>query len=119
MKLQDAYVSESNAIGSWKLIGYVAPGAQTSGTAGTTTNFKYEMGSVAADASVLLTGTLGQVWKATNVPALNDCTANNCVWELHVKAGSTGDGVEYGTKVPTNGAPLTPTFAKIGTYDAQ
>ncbi|WP_405328378.1 hypothetical protein [Fibrobacter sp.] len=27
MKLQDAYASEANKVGSWELIGYVAPGA--------------------------------------------------------------------------------------------
>ena len=32
LKLQDAYVSESNKIGNWTLIGYVAPGASSAGS---------------------------------------------------------------------------------------
>ena len=39
VKLQDAYASEANKVGSWKLIGYVAPGAKSAGDIGETTNF--------------------------------------------------------------------------------
>ena len=47
MKLQDAYVGESNQIGSWTLIGYTGPGTkiatQTDSTE--TTNFLYGGGA--------------------------------------------------------------------------
>ena len=45
VKLQDAYAAESNKLGTWELIGYVAPGAKSAGEAGETTNFKYYAGS--------------------------------------------------------------------------
>ncbi|WP_405328384.1 hypothetical protein [Fibrobacter sp.] len=43
MKLQDAYVGESNQIGSWTLIGYTGPGTKVDGQTDstTTTNFNY------------------------------------------------------------------------------
>ena len=51
MKLQDAYASEANKAGTWKSIGYVAPGAKNAGDEGVTTNFTYS-GLITEDVSI-------------------------------------------------------------------
>lgn len=108
-------MSESNVVGSWKVIGYIAPGATSAGVAGSTTNFKYEIGSLSmTNETAAIPASAAQVWKATNIPALNDCAANTCVWELAAVKAGNGDGVTYEATTPTNGKPLTPTFEKIG-----
>ena len=63
VKLQDAYVSESNLVGTWAKIGYVAPGAAKAGDDGTTTNFTYT-GAIESD--TLAVAGLGKTegWKA-------------------------------------------------------
>ena len=80
MKLQDAYASEANKVGSWELIGYVAPGAKSAGEAGETTNFKYYAGSSPAidvAEGKALSGddafSPEAVWGAVNIAALNEC----------------------------------------------
>ena len=122
IKLQDAYVSESNKVGSWKLIGYVAPGAKSASTEGETTNFKYVAGSPAVDGdAAAITGYSGtKVWGAANLVALNDCaiqsspalaTAN---WSISITANSNGNSVSYSAAVSSDCQQLTPTFDKIG-----
>ena len=123
MKLQDAYVSESNKVGSWKLIGYVAPGAKSASETGSTTNFTYVAGNpvVNGDAAAI-TGYSSEtkVWGAANIVALNDCaiqtspaiaTAN---WSIAIKANSNGNSVSYKAAVASSCEQLTPTFDKIG-----
>ena len=120
MKLQDAYVSESNKVGSWKLIGYVAPGAATASVEGATTNFKYLAGSdvaVAADAQDVKDFS-AITWAAANKVALNDCAAQpdadaaTANWTLTTAGASNGNSVSY--TAATNCSQLTPSFDKIG-----
>ena len=121
MKLQDAYASEANKIGSWKLIGYVAPGATSASTTGTTTNFVYNAGTnpaIAAETGVDIAGLEETVvWGASNSVALNDCsaqtttTAADANWKIAVKAASNGNSILY--KASTNCTQLTPTFANM------
>ena len=47
VKLQQAYFSESNKAGGWQLIGYMAPGENSS-----TTNFSYTPEGIAVAASI-------------------------------------------------------------------
>ena len=120
VKLQDAYVSESNKVGSWKLIGYVAPGAATASVEGATTNFKYLAGSdvaVAADAQDVKDFS-AITWAAANKVALNDCAAQpdadaaGANWTLTTAGASNGNSVSY--TAATNCSQLTPSFDKIG-----
>ncbi len=123
IKLQDAYVSESNKVGSWKLIGYVAPGSTSAASEGSTTNFAYTAGTdLASNGSTLDidgssgVGTAGKVtWQAKNRVALNECAvieANK--WTLTTKAASNGNSVTYTAAVTDACLQLTPTFEKIG-----
>lgn len=106
MKLQDAYVSESNAAGNWKVIGYVM---------NKTTNFTYTDPKTDYVANTVAIDGLSdeQTWSAKNNVALNDCAADS-EWKLELSANSNGNSIAYKGTVPSCGAPLTPTFEKIG-----
>ena len=132
VKLQDAYASEANKFGSWKLIGYVAPGAKSAGDIGETTNFKYYAGtSPAIDAAegkpLSGDGAFEEqaVWGAVNVAALNECaiqdetTAGAANWKVTAKAADNGNSLLYKAEVSTNCKPLTPTFDALSSkgYD--
>ena len=124
MKLQDAYVSESNKVGSWKLIGYVAPGAKSASQSGKTTNFEYvggnpDVSGEAADISEY--SAAKKVWGAVNTVALNDCaiqtsgTALDAAnWSVSIVGNSNGNSVSYTADVSDKCEQLTPTFEKIG-----
>ncbi len=110
IKLQDAYVSESNKLGTWVLVGYVAPGASSAGqTSPETTNFKY-FGFVTGDASAI--ANTNDAWVAQNIPALNDCAAATGKWNINIKANTNGNSISYDAQ--TTCAQLTPSFTKIG-----
>ena len=113
VKLQEAYFSESNYIGSWTLIGYTAPGSN-----GTTTNFTYA-GGLTDKQSTSVTG--DGAWKATNNVKLNDCpsAANWYVTEEISPATTTASvGLTQKGKILTTNAAgctaLTPNFESIG-----
>ena len=104
MKLQEAYASENNAVGTWTQIGYKDPGA---GNNHMTTNFDYSAKATTTDG----------MWQAKNRVALNDCEANN-TWELKTEySSSTGNLTTTATS--SNAAEcvtaLTPNFCKIST----
>jgi hypothetical protein len=110
IKLQDAYVSESNQIGPWQLVGYVAPGASSaSQTSPQTTNFTYS-GFVTGSASTI--ANTNDAWVAQNIPALNDCAAATGKWNINIKANTNGNSVSNDAQ--TTCAQLTPSFTKIG-----
>ena len=112
MKLQDAYASESNKAGTWKNIGYVAPGASAAGDNGTTTNFTYT-GSIASDVDIKDDmADQEKAWEAENNVALNDCKISAGAWAIKVKAASNGNSLKY--EATTACAELTPSFEKIG-----
>lgn len=132
MKLQDAYASEANKFGSWKLIGYVAPGAKSASENGETANFKYFAGTAPAiDAAegLALSGDNAfseqVVWGAVNTAALNECaiqsitTASGANWTVTAKAASNGNSLLYKAEVTTNCKQLTPTFDALSSkgYD--
>ena len=121
VKLQDAYVSEANAVGSWKLIGYVSPGATSASTEGATTNFGYLAANPAAAGETAAISTFSsatKVWGARNLVALNDCAAqadaaiDAANWTISITGNSNGNSVSY--TAATSCAQLTPTFDKIG-----
>ena len=111
MKLQDAFAAERNAAGGWKLIGYTNPASN---------NFTYSGTGVGDAATVALTALNNNVgWQAQNIPALNECTANNgCTWKVTLANGTVGGQIKYHACQSTNAAPLTPNFDAISTPGA-
>lgn len=119
--LQEAYASEANKIGSWKLIGYVAPGATKAEEEGSTTNFAYKAGNPDVNGEATAISSYGsdkKVWGAANIVALNECadqssaTLDNAHWSISIKANSNGNSVAY--TASTDCDQLTPTFENIG-----
>lgn len=109
MKLQDAYVAEQAAMGSWTKIGYAMKNGDSFGYTG----------ALANDATVLVAdlgngGTLG--WTATSKVKLNDCV-NASTWTIKVYAASSSGAegmVGYKTNISAqNCADLTPSFGKL------
>jgi hypothetical protein len=136
VKLQDAYVAETNALGIWKTIGYAAPGGTNFTYAGGETEaqnkcptgytastaegrspcFKEVDGkaqTVAAESSSITDG-----WTAQNNVKLNDCPAQ-VNWKISATTGDAATNTGSVTYTPsivdeTNCAGLTPHFTKIG-----
>ena len=112
VKLQDAYVAESGAVGDWGKIGY-AMREGDSFVYGDGTGYTSE-GTVVVEK--LSTGIKG--WKATSKVKLNDCVIGS-VWSIALSAAdkSSQGMVNYTTAV-TNGtgcSDLTPSFSKLTT----
>jgi hypothetical protein len=114
VKLQEAYFSESNAIGSWTMIGYKAPAAQSAADSISTTgtNFNYsQQGTYTA--GTMTTASATALWQAKNSVVLNDCAVdNNNVWQI--KGTISSAIVTFQGSVSNACKPLTPTFDKIG-----
>lgn len=112
MKLQQAFISEDGAhYGSFKLIGYSAPGVNSA-----TTNFTYDDAAGAGTHS--LPTDAADAWTATSNVKLNDCEVGG-VWAVTIKAASSGssaaDAAEFGATVTgDNCEELTPSYTKIG-----
>jgi len=88
VKLQNAYVTEANAVGNYHMVGYEM---------NTTTNFDYSepatpAGWTTGTAAIPSSGNI-LTWKAKARIALNDCDQNS-EWALAV-AKASGSGVEY------------------------
>ena len=112
MKLQDAYVAESAAMGNWTKIGYNMK-------AGDSFGYADGSGFSATNATVLVAdlgnnGTEG--WVATSKVKLNDCV-NASTWKISVYASSSSGAegmVGYKTAVSAkNCSDLTPSFKKL------
>jgi hypothetical protein len=121
VKLQQAYFSESSAIGGWTLIGYSAPND------GHTTNFYYGIGDIALDNSTVVNGTDAQlVWQAANPNKLNECAAISGVsagkvklsganWTVSVTPNAAKTDLAFTAEAKGSGCQaLTPTFGNIG-----
>lgn len=88
-KLQQAYLLEFKGIGTWKKIGYEAPGG------GETSNFKYSKGDVRSSVKKSLLKTTfsgeGKIgWMADNVVGMNDCHLGN-KWVVSIIASGDSD----------------------------
>ena len=114
MKLQEAYFSESNAIGSWTMIGYKAPAASSAADSISTTgtNFAYSQQGTYAEGK-MATATAVALWQAKNTVVLNDCLVDDAnVWQVK---GTISDAlVTFTASTSAACKPLTPTFDKIG-----
>ena len=119
MKLQDAYVAESGAMGNWTKIGYAMKQGDSFGYADAASGYTND-GTVVVE-SLGDDGIVG--WTATSKVKLNDCP-NASTWTITVTAASSSAQgmVSYATAV-TNGsgstvtgtpcADLTPSFSKL------
>ena len=123
VKLQDAYASETGAAGSWKLIGYIAPGAkdQSNDKKYSTNVFDYTDEFSGAKDNTTMVGNLSKNdgWKAEAKTALNDCGIKS-TWEMSMDAAGTGDAIAYTAKIvpaassdSTDCASLTANFGNI------
>lgn len=121
VKLQDAYASESNQVGSWQLIGYSGPGTvvSTDKDSSVTTNFTYGgaslkgltgSGASAAFGNSALSATT--TWTATNRVALNDVAIGQ-TWSLAVSAAASQTVLSYTATSPSGAEQLTPNFSKL------
>ena len=129
IKLQDAYASEANKVGSWHLIGYIAPGAIRASETGTTNVFTYSAGETPAidaiDGSAISGfSSLTVVWTAYNITPLNDCDKQSAAtpgsasanWVLKLKDSGNGNSLVYKAVVSdANCKQVTPTFENIST----
>ena len=128
IKLQDAYASEANKVGSWMLIGYIAPGANSASQTGVSTSFSYAPATIDIDAtegvaiSTYTAATL--VWGARNNTPLNDCPKQDAAdeasdadnWTLKIKDPGNGNSLVYtATVADANCKQVTPTFTNITT----
>jgi prepilin-type N-terminal cleavage/methylation domain-containing protein len=111
VKLQEAYASESNAMGGFKLIGYQSPGSSTA-TGSTTTNFTYT-GSIPANSSQ--TSDANDAWRASTRVSLNECNSSS-FWNIATKIATTSGVVSFTPSIsdPGNCTVLTPNFTSIG-----
>ena len=120
MKLQDAHAAETGAVGTWKMIGYIAPGSKqgNSTEAYSTTVFDYTNKFGGANGETTMVGQLSndtEGWRATAKTALNDCPISS-YWYINMSKGGTGATVKYDAKLSddSNCKTLTANFGNIG-----
>lgn len=114
-KLQQAYISEKSAAGSFARIGYTPPGATTSITStGATSHFRYESNLVSTDVTAETaddTQTGLVIFTATNIGNMGDCKTADGDWTAQVDASSA-----TATATPPSNAvcaTLTPNFRTL------
>ena len=117
IKLQDSYASEHHQLGSWSLIGYVAPGSKVSTDSSKTNNFGYGGGMLKGNGSEgsAAINTVERAivgWIATSLVALNDVPVNSS-WTITISTSGSGD-LSYSTTIPVNAGSLTPGFTRLG-----
>lgn len=118
VKLQQAYVSEAVAIGSWAVIGYKGPGDNVNATGdgaatSSTNNFTYTDASGWTNNTIALaTGATG--FSASNKAKLNDCDTGDH-WKITVGAGTAaGEATFTPSTLSQDCLQLTPNFSQIG-----
>jgi hypothetical protein len=124
--LQDAYANENSKVGSWKLIGYIAPGEVDASSEGA-----YKSATSAFNYFESFTkGGTAAAWGADNTGKLNECGVGtaaavaNSHWSVTATpAGADDDAasvgeVKYKATVATDCEALTPSFTKIGNTSA-
>ena len=119
VKLQQAYISEAVATGTWTVIGYKGPGDQTTagsatgGTVSKTNNFQYSDASGFSDNTAALSANkVG--FTATNLAKLNDCAVSS-TWTMTVGEGSAAGEATFTPNVlSADCVQLTPNWKQIG-----
>ena len=124
--MQDAYANENSKVGSWKLIGYIAPGEVNASSEGAYTSATSAFNYFESFAA----GGTEAAWGADNIGKLNECGAGTAsdVAKSHWSVAATPAGedddaasvgeVKYEAKVDTDCEALTPSFTKIGNTSA-
>ena len=120
MKLQDAFASESGAVGNWANIGYIAPGTKGSDAEHySTTVFDYENKFGGTKDGTTMVNALGSsfvdAWEAKAKTALNDCPISS-IWHVKIAAAGTGATVKYQASIDGTGvecSSLTANFKNI------
>ena len=105
INLQDAYVTEKNAVGDWNEVGYTGPGQRVNSGSYHSENFNYTGG----------TGT----WTADNRVKLNECAVGG-KWPLTAETNALNDAGQSSMKI-TVGVDgkdglclgLTPSFSTL------
>ena len=120
VKLQQAYVSEAVAIGTWSVIGYKGPGDNTNATGASggasskTNNFSYRDTTGYANNTATLDATGKVGFTAHNEAKLNDCTQGDH-WTITVKSGSAaGEATFTPSTLDQTCLQLTPNWNQIG-----
>ena len=126
VKLQDAHAAETGAVGTWQMIGYIAPGAKQNNSSEeySTTVFDYtNKVFTGANNGTTMVGNLSAVigWTATAKTALNDCKIGSH-WDITMQKSGEGASVKYtasttdlgGSANNSNCTSLTANFANIG-----
>ena len=119
MKLQQAYISEAVATGTWTVIGYKGPGDQTTagqktgGSVSKTNNFEYSDASGFTDNTAALSANkVG--FTAKSLAKLNDCALNS-TWTMTVGEGSAaGEATFTPNTLSDDCVQLTPNWKQIG-----
>ena len=109
IRLQDAFVHNDHGIGTWKDIGYAAPGN------GKTSNFEY--GDCIADKMTIdndAESFLG--WSATNLSSLNECSARSA-WGIVIDPIS-GTSVDFLQVVSSQECATLTSNWPVGDVDA-
>ena len=102
MKLQEAYASENNKVGTWLEVGYKGPGSQNAnGSASETSTFNY-------------TDIDNGGWQAQAKVALNDCNNGKWIVDTDYDSGNVTTTAKSSSKA-TCVTPLIPNFCKIAT----
>lgn len=83
-RLQDAFLGEKASVGSWKQIGYVAPGN------GLTENFRYTEGCIVDSLNISSLKNSETGWRASNLVKLNSCLVGSS-WGIVIKASSENE----------------------------
>lgn len=121
VKMQQAYVSEAVAIGTWSVIGYKGPGDNTNASGATggasskTNNFEYKDATGYSDNTVALTGSSSVVgFTANNIAKLNDC-AQSSSWTITVAQGTAaGEATFSPNTLGQDCLQQTPNWNQIG-----
>lgn len=90
MKLQNAYITETAALGKYSVIGYEVPGSQTFDYTEQSTGWDGTYGTITITSSTNVTA----LWTAQAKVALNDCEKDTW-FALSGAKSTTGSGIDF------------------------
>ena len=102
MKLQEAYATENNKVGTWVDIGYKGPGSNAAA------------GSSSKSSMFTYAGEDAGEWVATTTVDLNDCP-KDATWSVSTDYTNGAITIEAEISDDNCNTPLTPNFCKIAT----
>lgn len=122
MKLQNAYITESAALGKYSVIGYEVPGSQTFDYTELSSGWDATYGTI----TIVSSTSVPALWAAKAKVALNDCPKDT-YFALSGATSTTGSGVDFTAGIggasniatitgnyATNCLPLVSSFKTIG-----